>query len=99
MNRKEFPSLDSDYDVSTASDTYAQSYLCISYQSFAVMDRLAYQIRFNKPKVYDSRNSFSGTNNFTEILDKKWLSDTSICSFDSPQHQRFTHFAKSSDWG
>ena len=63
------------------------------------MNSISYQLRFNKPKVYNSSNTFTSTNNFTEILDRKWLANTSIYSFQSLNNaQSFTHFAKSDKW-
>eukprot|EP00483_Globobulimina_turgida_P010210 UN10229 len=87
------------YNVDIASSEYAQTYLCISYKSYDTMNSIANQIRCNKPKVYNSSSTFTETNNFTQILHKNWLSNTSIYSFESINKvQFFTHFAKSDKW-
>eukprot|EP01084_Bolivina_argentea_P253379 425592_1 len=93
----QFPNLSGNtYNVNGLSNTYAQTFLCISYKSFNTMNSIAYQIRYNKPQVYASSNKFKKVNNFTEILRAQWLKNMSTFSFETSNNaQYFTHFAKS----
>ena len=93
-----FPDFSQDkYTTEPASIDYGQSYLCISITDYNIFNTISYQIRYMSPYVYASNNLFNNDNNFTMILDKKWLQETSIMKLNPyAKTTVFTHFAKSS---
>ena len=95
------------YNVNNASIKYAQTFLCISYSSYDTFNAISNQIRYMKPRVYRYWNQFDtkSINNFTEILNKHWLSNMSLLSFKTininnahASSFNILHFAKSGNW-
>jgi len=97
-----FPDLASGFYSWTGDDTYAQSFMCISFVNQNDINSAALQLQYSWPQVYLYRNpkyASSAYPNYGDFLSGVKYSGASVVDITTSTGQVFTTFSKSADWG